>query len=149
MTATIGGHPVLLHRSGVHSRGLATRAWVTAGLLAGTAWVGIGNPNQGAFFPRCIFLQTTGHWCPGCGGLRATHDLLHGDFAGAMGMNAVVTLIILPLGVVGLGWWWLQGLGVKMPAWKISTRVAWILPVLLIVFWVLRNIPMFEPYLAP
>jgi hypothetical protein len=149
LSALVGGHPLLEHRASADARGLGSRVWVTVGLLAGTAWVGLGDPNQGGFFPKCVFYQATGHWCPGCGGLRAVHDLLHGDFAGAIRMNVVVTLVILPLSVFGLGWWWLRGLGFKVPVPRISSRVAWILPTLLFAFWILRNIPALEPYLAP
>jgi hypothetical protein len=149
LSALVGGHPVLEHRASADARGLGSRVWVTAGLLAGTAWVGLGDPNQGGFFPRCIYYQATGHWCPGCGGLRAVHDLLHGDVSGALGMNAAVVLVLVPLGLVGLVWWWLDGLGARVPTFHVSTRVAWILPVVLLVFGILRNIPALEPYLAP
>jgi hypothetical protein len=149
MTSAVGGRPVrrLDLRAGVGA--LSSRIGVTAVLLGGTAWVGIGDPNAGGFFPRCVYLQATGHWCPGCGGLRAVHDLLHGDIGGALNMNVVVTVLLIPLGIVGLGWWWLKGLGFKVPDVRISPRVAWALPALLGAFWILRNIPALEPYLAP
>ena len=35
-------------------------------------------------YPTCPFLAITGWYCPGCGSLRAVHDLLHGDLAGAV-----------------------------------------------------------------
>jgi len=149
MTAAVGGR--LGTDSGVRAfaRDSVARVGVTAALAAGTAWVGIGDPHQGGYFPRCIYLQATGHWCPGCGGLRAVHDLLHGDIGGALSMNAVVVLVILPLGIAGLAWWWMKGLGFKVPSFRISTRLAWALPALLFAFWILRNIPALEPYLAP
>ena len=149
MTLLATGHPALDERARVFGRALASRAGVTATLAAGTAWVGLGDPNQSGFFPKCIYLQTTGHWCPGCGGLRAVHDLLHGDVSGALGMNVVVTLVVVPLGLVGLAWWWLRGLGVNLPRLHISTGMSWALPALLFAFWIARNIPALEPYLAP
>ena len=149
MTALAGGRPALEQRVFALGRGLATRVGVTAALAVGTAWVGMGDPNQGGFFPKCIYYQATGHWCPGCGGLRAVHDLLHGDFSAALGMNPVVVLVIVPLGIFGMAWWWLDGLGVRVPAFHISTRLAWALPALLLAFWILRNVPALEPYLAP
>jgi hypothetical protein len=149
MTTTVGGRPVLEQRADVERRGLGVRFGVTATLLAGTAWVGIGNPHEGGFFPKCVYYSATGHWCPGCGGLRAVHDLLNGDVAGALSMNAVVTLLVIPLGVIGLAWWWLHGLGVSVPRFRLSTRAAWTLPAILAAFWIARNIPVLEPYLAP
>jgi len=57
-------------------------------------------PEQARFFPRCAFHALTGLQCPGCGGLRASHQLLHGNFAAAWQLNPLVVL-----GVAGgLAW---------------------------------------------
>lgn len=124
---------------------------VTASLVLGAAavYTAAANPYQSGFFPSCIYLATTGHWCPGCGGLRATHELLRGDFGAAMGMNPVVVLVILPLIVFSMGWWMWSAAGVRTPRVRIPTWAAWALPALLGVFWVVRNIPALEPWLAP
>ena len=67
---------------------------VVAGALA---YVGIGNPHSPNFmFPPCPFHELTGWFCPACGGMRMTHDLLHGDVAAAFVDNAFA-LIGLPL----------------------------------------------------
>ncbi|MDG4668821.1 DUF2752 domain-containing protein [Mycobacterium sp. 236(2023)] len=67
---------------------------VAAGALA---YVGIGNPHSPNFmFPPCPFHELTGWFCPACGGMRMTHDLLHGDVAAAFVDNAFA-LIGLPL----------------------------------------------------
>ena len=118
-------------------------------LGAAAVYTALANPYNSGFFPECTFLMATGHWCPGCGGLRATHELLRGDFGAAMGMNPVVVLVILPLIVFSMGWWLLSAVGVRLPRLRISTWAAWVLPVLLGVFWVVRNIPVLEPWLAP
>ena len=67
-------------------------------LLAGSlAYVGIGNPHSPEFvFPPCPFKALTGWNCPACGGLRMTHDLLHGDLAAAF-VDNVFLLVGLPL----------------------------------------------------
>lgn len=68
-----------------------------AALVGGLAYVGLGNPHSPDFvFPPCPFKTLTGWDCPACGGLRMTHDLLHGDLAAAFVDNAFV-LIGLPL----------------------------------------------------
>ncbi len=36
------------------------------------------DPERCGFYPICIFHQSTGLLCPGCGSLRAMHQLLHG-----------------------------------------------------------------------
>ncbi|PRC44490.1 hypothetical protein C6A85_99980 [Mycobacterium sp. ITM-2017-0098] len=73
--------------------GLGTGA-VFVGALA---YIGIGDPHSSNFlFPPCPFHELTGWYCPACGGLRMTHDVLHGDLAAAFVDNAFA-LIGLPL----------------------------------------------------
>jgi len=79
------------------------RSKILAGLGIGAvavgalAYVGIGNPHSPNFvFPPCPFHELTGWFCPACGGMRMTHDLLHGDVAAAFVDNAFA-LIGLPL----------------------------------------------------
>ncbi len=66
-----------------------------------------------------------------------------------MSMNPVVVLVIIPLIIVGMAWWMLAAAGVRVPRFTISTAAGWALPAFLGVFWVLRNIPALEPWLAP
>lgn len=74
--------------------GLGTGA---AALLGSLAYIGLGDPHSPSFvFPPCPFKALTGWNCPACGGLRMTHDLLHGDLAAAWVDNAYA-LIGLPL----------------------------------------------------
>jgi hypothetical protein len=70
----------------------------TGAALAGAlAYVGLGDPHSPGFlFPTCPFKALTGLDCPGCGGLRMAHDVLHGDFAAAV-VDNVFLLIGLPL----------------------------------------------------
>lgn len=80
---------------------LGTRRYTALGtgaLLAGAlTYIGLADPHRpGFFFPPCPFLHLTGWWCPGCGGLRMTHDLLHGDLAAAATDNLFL-LVGLPL----------------------------------------------------
>ena len=66
-------------------------------LVGGLAYVGLGNPHSPSFvFPPCPFKALTGWNCPACGGLRMTHDVLHGDLAAAFVDNAFL-LIGLPM----------------------------------------------------
>lgn len=41
------------------------------------------------FFPRCPFFTLTGLYCPGCGSQRAVSALLHGNFITAVHYNAL------------------------------------------------------------
>ena len=65
-------------------------------LVGALAYVGLGDPHRPDFlFPPCPFKALTGWNCPGCGGLRMTHDLLHGDLAAAV-VDNVFVLVGLP-----------------------------------------------------
>ncbi len=47
------------------------------------------DPARCAVYPVCTFHQLTGLDCPGCGSLRAMHQLLHGHFLSALHFNAL------------------------------------------------------------
>lgn len=69
------------------------------GLLLGGAlgYIALVDPhNAGSLYPQCPFKALTGWDCPFCGGLRMTHDLLHGDLAASVNDN-IFLLIGLPL----------------------------------------------------
>ena len=67
-------------------------------LMAGAlGYVGLVDPHKpGSFFPQCPFRLLTGLNCPGCGALRMTHDVLHGDLVAAINDN-VLLLVAIPL----------------------------------------------------
>lgn len=68
--------------------------------LAITAYVGLVDPNVPGHYPLCPTKALTGLDCPFCGGLRATHALVHGDIASAVNHNALVALVVVPVLVV-------------------------------------------------
>jgi Protein of unknown function (DUF2752) len=81
------------------------RASVAAGtgvLLAGAlGYVGLVDPrNVNSAYPLCPFKLLTGWNCPLCGGLRMTHDLLHGDLMATINDN-----IFLLVGIPVLAGW--------------------------------------------
>ncbi len=80
------------HRTRLYT-GVATGALAIGALT----YVGIADPHRpGSLFPPCPFRLLTGWNCPACGGLRMTHDLLHGDVAAAV-VDNVFLLVGLPL----------------------------------------------------
>lgn len=104
---------------------------------AALAYVGLVDPHRpGAVFPFCPFKLITGWNCPACGGLRMTHDLLHGDLSAAAVDNAFV-LVGLPL----LALWSLWRIGRGRPAF--STRVLVVIGIAAAVWAVVRNLPGF------
>ena len=110
----------------------------SAGLgVAALTYVGLVDPHRpGAVFPFCPFKLITGWNCPGCGGLRMTHDLLHGDLSAAAVDNAFV-LIGLPL----LALWSFWRIGRGRPAF--TTRVLVVIGIAAAVWTVVRNLPGF------
>lgn len=79
-------------------RSLRYRAAATGAVFAGgLGYIGLADPHRPGFlFPPCPFRLLTGWNCPGCGGLRMTHDLLHANFHAAFVDNAFA-LIGLPM----------------------------------------------------
>lgn len=99
------------------------------------------NPAQNGFYPRCILKATTGLDCPGCGALRASHQLLHGNIGAAFSLNPLLILLAPVAGLLLLN----QAVGrmrgrplfhIKLPGYLI-----WILLVVVIAFTILRNLP--------
>ncbi len=137
-------------RTRVAVRGaLAAMAVLAAGgvvfLLATTP------PTPDSFYPKCMMYQATGLHCPGCGTGRSAHAALNGRLAQAFAFNPfAVVLLPVVAGVVlyRLGRWAL-GRPAGNDLW-IDGRWIWLLAVALLVFTVLRNIPV-EPLtlLAP
>jgi hypothetical protein len=105
-------------------------------------------PSLG-FLPnmQCLLNKTTGLYCPGCGGQRAFHAILHGDIVAAA-QNNLLIFLVLPLTGLKL----IEELTNKkiFPPIFYSRNI--ILPILLfvILFAISRNIPV-EPfkYLTP
>ncbi|MGA7993031.1 MAG: DUF2752 domain-containing protein [Thermoanaerobaculia bacterium] len=64
--------------------------------FAGVLLLFFFDPATAGFYPPCLFKTVLGTQCPGCGSLRAAHQLLHGNFAGAWALNKPL-LIALPL----------------------------------------------------
>jgi uncharacterized membrane protein HdeD (DUF308 family) len=66
----------------------------TAALVAAVLF--FFDPATAGFYPPCLFKTFLGTQCPGCGSLRAAHQLLHGNFKEAWMLNRPL-LIALPL----------------------------------------------------
>lgn len=99
------------------------------------------NPAEYGFYPRCFFKLTTGLDCPGCGGLRATHQLLHGHIREALALNPLF-VVTLPIGAFFLLRVPVEKrTGRKWSRFISTTTVVWICAAIVVAFGVLRNIP--------
>ena len=108
------------------------------------------NPATAGFFPACPFFTLTGWYCPGCGSLRAMHQLLHGHLGAAFDLN--------PLLVLALPFVLYQILALLMrhprlqpfPTERIPGAWVRVMGIVLVVFGVLRNLPQYPfSLLAP
>jgi hypothetical protein len=79
------------------TRRLAAPVAVALAAIAATAYLGVVDPNEPGHYPLCPTKALTGLDCPGCGGLRAVHSLVHLDLVGALDHNAFVVLLVLPI----------------------------------------------------
>jgi len=123
------------------SNGTRTRRYtgVASGALAigALTYVGLVDPHRpGALFPACPFKLLTGWNCPACGGLRMTHDLLHGEVSAAV-VDNVFLLIGLPLLAIWAVWRRRRGQRVLTPAVIVVIAIA------MLGWTVLRNLPGF------
>jgi hypothetical protein len=115
-------------------------ALVAAAAVLVGALLYVFDPAQGGPYPVCYFHRTTGLLCPGCGCLRALHQLLHGHVASALYFNPLMVLC-LPLAL------WLAGLA-AFRAWRGRAAAFVVRPVwlwsaggVLLAFTILRNLP--------
>lgn len=115
-------------------------------VFAGIALYFFLDPAQYPF-PECPFHTLTGYYCPGCGSQRAIHALLNINLVQAAQYNI---LLVASLPIL------LYYVFIKLfrkntyPKLFYSNTFLWIVFVILIVFWLLRNLP-FYPFtlLAP
>jgi hypothetical protein len=109
------------------------------------------NPKSFAYFPKCPFYSFTGLYCPGCGSQRAFHEMLHGNLWVGIQHNF---LIILALLVIFYKFYvFFHNSFQKENTVKnilYHNAAPWVILVVVVSFWILRNIPM-DPFiiLAP
>lgn len=101
------------------------------------------DPSKNTLFPKCMFHSLTGYYCPGCGSQRAVHSLLHLDLAGVVHYN----FLFLPA-ILLIIYHYLHPVLNHIFHWKLPNifyykQTPWIILGVVVVFWILRNIPVF------
>jgi Protein of unknown function (DUF2752) len=128
---------------------LASPLLAAAGLTLAVAVVHVRDPHDPGSYAYCPFHLLTGLYCPGCGGLRAVHDLTHGNVGDALSSNLIVVAMVLPLlAVTWLNWLQSRWRGRPLAATLPTQRLVWCWLVLVLAFAVARNLP-FGAWLAP
>ena len=91
------------------------------------------------FWPPCVFHKVTGLYCPGCGNTRALSALLHGRLGESLRNNLLLIPMIAALTVAAV-----------RPRIGLNRFFAWGFAVVVILFFILRNIPCYPfTLLAP
>lgn len=103
------------------------------------------DPSTSGIFPPCPVHYLTGWYCPGCGSLRAIHEILHGHVWSAWAMNPL-TVVLLPFLAYGLAshaLFEIRGKGLPQP----FLPAVWIraLCATILLFGIVRNLP-FHPF---
>ena len=119
--------------------------------IAAAAGVGalffLFNPAEHAFYPQCLFHQATGLHCPGCGGLRAVHQLLHGHLLAALRLNGLAVLSLPVFVGLLLRDFTERRRGIRGRQF-LNARLIWGFVGIVLLFTVLRNFPAFA-FLSP
>lgn len=109
-----------------------------AGLLGTLGYVFTVDPGQPGHYLPCPTYALSGTYCPGCGGLRSMHALLHGDLASSFGFHPLVPVAVAAFMVWG-ALWVRRGrppLRVDPTGWGFRLALGGTLA-----FWILRNVP--------
>nr|WP_225891143.1 DUF2752 domain-containing protein [Streptomyces dioscori] len=128
-------------------RRLAVPGGILLAVAAAFAYVAAVDPNEPGHYPACPLLRHTGLYCPGCGGLRSAHAVVHGDLGAALGANALAVLGYLVFAVLWTVWVVRTARGRPMRV-DPGPPLLWSLGALLLVFTVVRNLP-FGGWLHP
>jgi hypothetical protein len=121
-----------------------------AAALAAVVMLRLFDPATTGMFPPCPLRYLTGWYCPGCGSLRAMHQLLQGNLREAWALNPL-TVLLLPFLAYGTASYVVfQIRGRYLP--RLFLPAVWIraLCAAIILFGIARNLP-FHPFdlLAP
>ncbi|WP_024936739.1 DUF2752 domain-containing protein [Actinomadura welshii] len=131
------------------ARALAPQAAVLGGVVAGTLVVAFrDDPSEPGHYPGCPFLALTGFYCPGCGMTRLVYALTHGHLGAAFGFNPLLFVMLPVFAYLYVRWTVRTAQGLPMRSALLRPAVAYSFVGVLIVYWIVRNLP-FAHALAP
>lgn len=122
------------------ARRLALPGVGAAAAALGTVYVAAVDPNQPGHYPLCPTYALAGIYCPGCGMLRATHELAHLDLVGAFARNPLALPLYVGLALLFARWVLARWRGEQL-RWDPPTWLPAVLGVGFVLYTVARNIP--------
>lgn len=108
--------------------------------ILGIRYFYLNNPSNGTSpYVICMSKRLTNIDCPGCGGQRAFHQLLHGNFLEAAKLNMFIYFFAPLLTYIFLIFA-LKPFNINLPDIDISTKGLIVILFIIIIFTILRNI---------
>jgi hypothetical protein len=98
------------------------------------------DPSSHDFYPTCLFHKATGLYCPGCGSLRALHQLLHGHVSAAFRFNPLL-IVMLPVSLWFVCLSFRRMIRNQPPPGSFSVKWIWIFVGIGVLFTIWRNLP--------
>ena len=111
--------------------------------LVGVIVLRVFDPATSGIFPPCPFHYLTGLYCPGCGSLRAIHQLLHGNLQAAWAMNPLAVLLLPFVGYGLAAEAFVHIRGRRLHRWILPGFWIQVLCGIIVVFGIVRNLPLY------
>jgi len=114
---------------------------VVAMAAGGLGVVYLLDPDTSDLYPTCPFLAITGLYCPGCGTLRALHQLTRGHPLAALDLNPLMMLLLPFVAYFLASHAMLAVMGRPLRRFFVRPELIWTLLGIILVYWLLRNVP--------
>lgn len=115
---------------------------IAAGLGIGTlALLHFRDPHVEGSYGLCPIYELFGVYCPGCGGMRAMHNLTDGNIIDSLHSNLLAVPLVLAFAVFVIDWLRRARRGQRWRMPSINPVLVWSFFGLLAVYTVLRNTP--------
>ena len=101
------------------------------------------NPEETLLFPKCPFYLATGLHCPGCGSQRAFHNILNGNILEGLRYNYLLLLVFSVLIYNTFLYYINKFSNQEYKNIFHNSKVTISILVIVILYWILRNIPIY------
>lgn len=129
-------------------RAVAAPLLTAAAGIGAVALVHFRDPHVEGSYGLCPVYTLTGIYCPGCGGMRAVHNLTDGRIIDSLHSN-VIAIPLLVIFTWFVGRWTVRAWrGQRLTLPRVNRPAMVVLAVLVVIFSVLRNTP-WGTWLAP